>query len=63
MYSSACICNASNMPKYAIENMQEICINTQKYANKICKNMPKYAIENMHQICKYIQKYAVQYMQ
>ena len=42
------ICNAKNMPKYEIKNMQEICKYMQKYANgnrhkyaKICKR--KYA--------------------
>ena len=41
------------MPKCANKNMQEICTNMQKHANK---NMQKYAKI-------YMQKYAVKYMQ
>ena len=40
MYSFAWVCNASNMPKYAMKNMQKICTNMPKYPNK---NMQTYA--------------------
>ena len=45
MFSYAYVCNALNMPKYAIEKYAKICKNMQK---EICKTMPKYAIKNMH---------------